>query len=110
MALPTVPPAATWTLQPDYCYTLVGGGDVQTVVGKPVVITWTPIATVPNYMITVRHPGGGIMFIQVVRGESLQLSGDLFTVAGAYGWEAWPLDEAGQRICFPVSGEIVVSF
>jgi hypothetical protein len=108
---PTLGPAPTWTAQPAYCYTLnVAGTNPQIKPGDSVTINWVPIAGINNYEFTVRHPGGGVIFQQAVTGASIDLPGNLFTVAGAYGWDVHPLDDSGQPICFPVSGEIIVSF
>lgn len=109
--VPTMPPAPTWTAHPDYCLALtVVGGDLATRVGVAVTVRWTPIAEFGDYLVIVRHPGGGIIYSEAVAGDTLRLSGDLFNVAGAYGWEVWPLDDAGNRACYAVGGEIVVSF
>jgi len=109
--VPTLPPAPTWTPQPAYCRTLaVVGGDLATRVGVAVTVRWTPIAEFSDYLVIVRHPGGGIVHSEAVAGDTLRLPGDLFSVAGAYGWEVWPLDAAGNRACYAVGGEIIVSF
>ncbi|MCZ7538492.1 MAG: hypothetical protein M5U29_00920 [Anaerolineae bacterium] len=108
---PTLPPAPTWTAHPDYCLGLtVVGGDLATRVGVAVTVRWTPIAEFSDYLVIVRHPGGGIVHSEAVAGDMLRLPGDLFSVAGAYGWEVWPLDAAGNRTCFAVGGEIIASF
>lgn len=108
---PTLPPAPTWTAQPDYCFALkVVGGDLATRAGVAVTVRWTPIAEFSDYLVIVRHPGGGIIYSGPASGGAHLLPGDLFSVAGAYGWEVWPLDAAGNRACFAVGGEIIVSF
>lgn len=108
---PTLGPAPTWTAQPEYCYTLgVVGTNPHIKPDESVTISWAPIAGIENYQVTVRHPGGGVILQQAVKGSSLELPGSLFTVAGAYGWDVRPLDNSGQPICFPVSGEIIVLF
>jgi hypothetical protein len=107
----TLAPAPTWTAQPDYCYTLKPLGDnPQITIGQPATVSWSPIAGFDNYWVTVRHPGGGIILQEPVQGASVELPGSLFTVSGAYGWDVRPLDDSGLPICFPVSGEIMVSF
>ncbi|MEW6579110.1 MAG: hypothetical protein AB1435_07940 [Chloroflexota bacterium] len=108
---PTLPPAPTWTTHPDYCLALtVVGGDLATRAGVAVTVRWTPIAEFSDYLVIVRHPGGGIVYSQTATGGAHTLPGDLFTVTGAYGWEVWPLDAAGNRACYAVGGEIIVSF
>jgi hypothetical protein len=110
-ANPTLAPAPTWTQQPDYCYTLQAVGENPHItIGESTTVSWSPIVGIDNYEVTVRHPGGGVVLQQAVTGSSIDLPGDLFTVAGAYGWDVHPLDASGQPICFPVSGEIIVSF
>jgi hypothetical protein len=73
-------------------------------------VSWSPIAGFDNYWVTVRHPGGGVILQEAVQGGSVELPGSLFTVSGAYGWDVRPRDDSGLPICFPVSGEIIVSF
>ena len=109
--VPTLPPAPTWTTHPDYCFALtVVGGDLATRAGVAVTVRWTPIAEFNDYVVIVRHPGGGIIYTGTATGGTLLLPGDLFTVAGAYGREVWPLAAAGNRTCFAVCREITVSF
>ena len=104
--VPTLPPAPTWTTHPDYCFALtVVGGDLATRAGVAVTVRWTPIAEFSDYVVIVRHPGGGIIYSGTATGGTLLLPSDLFTVAGAYGWEVWPLDAAGNRTCFAVGGD-----
>ncbi len=108
---PTLPPAPTWTAQPEYCAALAApDGEYETTAGDPVEVTWTPIPQFSHYQLEVRHPGGGVIFSQPVTGSSYTLSGDLFVIASVYGWEVWPLDDSGNKVCYPVSGEILVSF
>ncbi len=108
---PTLPPAPTRTLQPDYCYELQAvSGSMETRAGVPVIVRWNPIPRYSSYLVIVRHPGGGVIYTEPAEGGQHELSGDLFRTAGAYGWEIWPLDDAGNRACFPISGEIIVRF
>lgn len=108
---PTLPPAATFTPLPDYCYELTPiTGNVRMQIGQSVTVQWIPIGGITSYYLDVRHPGGGIVLEATVLATSYEIPADTFTVAGAWGWEVWALDEAGNRICFSISGEIIMSF
>lgn len=108
---PTLPPAPTWTALPDYCYELtVIGGDTDIRVNTSVTLRWTPIAGFSDYLVLVYFPGGSLAYQQVVKGTEHTVPGEIFRLAGAYGWEIWPLGPQGERLCFPAGGEIVVSF
>lgn len=108
---PTVSPAPTWTPQPEYCYELAPiGGDQEILAEQSVVITFEPIPRFADYLVEIRHPGGGVTHSGFATGGSYQVPGDVFRVAGVYGWEVRPLDENGNIACFPISGEIIVKF
>jgi len=108
---PTLPPAPTWTALPDYCYELtVIGGDTDIRTGTSITLRWTPISGFSDYLLLVYVPGGGVTYQQVVKGTEHTVPGEVFRVAGAYGWEIWPLTAQGERTCFPAGGEIVVRF
>ncbi|MBI5958165.1 MAG: hypothetical protein HY866_05500 [Chloroflexi bacterium] len=109
---PTDPPAATWTPQPDYCYTLqIVSEDVRISVGQDVEVSWIPIERYPDYLFSVRNPSGEIVFQEIVKGKTTMLiPGKTFTNAGGYAWEVWPLDEQGNQTCFSTSRDIIVSF
>ena len=108
---PTLPPAPTQTAQPDYCYDLQPVvGELETRAEVGVTLRWTPIERYTRYLVIVRHPGGGVIYTETAEGSTHDVPGDLFNTAGAYGWELWPLDGDGNRVCFPVSGEIIVRF
>ena len=109
--LATKPAAPTWTPQPEECYNLRPLVEDQAVfVGMSATISWAPVTGYDNYLIEVRHPGGGISHSSFVKGTSYEIPSDVFSVAGAFGWEVWAVRESGERVCFPSSGEIVVSF
>ena len=109
--VPTLPPAPTWTAQPDYCRELmVLTPEIEIGAQQPVEVSWQPIPQFSLYQLEVRHPGGGIIFSEPVAGSTFTLPGSLFTYASVYGWDVWPLDDNGNKVCFPASGEIIVSF
>lgn len=107
--LPTLPPAPTWTMQPDYCFALTTvGGDLTTRPGIAVTARWTPIEQFSDYLVLLWRPDGSLAHSQTVTGGSHTLPGDLFTTPGVYSWELWPLDKDGNRACFVIGGEVIV--
>ncbi len=115
-AVPTSSPAPTWTPLPSFtplpaiCAQLTAiGEDSSTKVGQALLVQWTPIPGIETYRIDLRHPGGGLVMTQLVAGTSFEFSGDLFTVAGAYGWSVSPLDSTGEDTCYPTGAEIIVT-
>ena len=109
--LPTGSPAPTWTPQPEYCYELQAiGGDIRSYVGHAVTLAWKPISVFDNYLVEVRHPGGSVVHSAIAPGGSYEIPGEVFTQANVYGWEVSAVDENGNRVCFPISGEIITSF
>lgn len=108
---PTLPPAPTWTALPEYCYELtVIGGDTEMRVNTRITLRWTPISGFSDYLVLVYYPGGVLAHQQLVKGTEYTVPGEIFGSAGVYGWEIWPINEQGERVCFPAGGEIVVSF
>jgi len=108
---PTLGPAATWTPQPEWCYALqITSEDLHIRTNTPVDVSWTPIPGYDTYQLNVYNPSGGLAFQQAVTGTSYTLPGKIFINAGGYGWEVWPLNEQGQRICFSAGRDIVVDF
>ena len=109
---PTAAPLGpTWTPQPDYCYDLVPRStDINILVGESVTIRWDTIGVIDNYLVTVRHPGGVLVFSRITEQDMMIFPSSVFDQAVAYGWQVQPLDAAGQPTCFPISGEIIVTF
>ncbi|MBN2303868.1 MAG: hypothetical protein JXQ72_05295 [Anaerolineae bacterium] len=113
---PAVQPTAgpTWTPQPDWCYELASiSEDFRIQAGQPVTLSWQPVtssAVVTHYVVKVRHPGGADVWAEITADSTIGLPGDIFNQAVAYGWQIQPLDGDGEPVCFPISGEIVVSF
>ena len=108
-ALATLPPAPTWTMQPDYCFALTTvGGDLTTRPGLAVTVRWTLVEEFSDYLVLLWHPDGSLIYSQTVTGGSHTLPGDLFAAAGVYSWELWPLDKDGNRACFVIGGEVIV--
>ncbi len=105
VAVPTQPAV------PDYCFEfdVLSEGTIQIQTGESARIAWQPIAPYPNYEVSLWPPSGDAQIREVVQGGSYTFSGELFSAAGVYGWEVWPLDDAGERVCRGLSGEIVVS-
>ncbi len=107
--LPTLPPAPTWTMQPDYCFALTTvGGDLTTRPGLAVTVRWTPVEEFSDYLVLLWRPDGSLAYSQTVTGGSHTLPGDLFSTVGVYSWELWPLDKDGNRACFVIGGEVIV--
>lgn len=105
---PTFPTA---TPQPDWCYELIPiSEDFRIQAGQPVTLTWESIPQMERFLVEVRHPGGFRVFSDITTENSYQVPGDTFQQAVAYGWQVLPLAEDGTGICFPISGEIVVTF
>ncbi len=108
---PTLGPAATWTPQPEWCYELqITSEDAHIRRNTPVGISWTPIAGYGSYQLNVYNPSGMLALQEVVNGTSYTLPASIFTSTGGYGWEVWPLNDQGERICFPAGRDIVVDF
>ncbi len=108
---PTLPLAPTWTAQPEYCSQLqITSPDTRITVGQSVQVSWIPIPQISTYALDVRIPSGDIAYQENVTGSSATLPGSIFTLAGGYSWEVWPLDANGQKICYPASRDIIVSF
>ncbi len=105
VAVPTQPAV------PDYCFEfdVLSEGTIQIKIGEPVLIAWQPVERYPNYEVSLWPPTGDSQIREVVQGSSYSFAGELFSVAGVYGWEVWPLDDAGEHVCRGLSGEIVVS-
>ncbi len=103
---PTKPASA-----PDYCFEfdVLSEGTTHIKTGESVLIAWQPIEQYPDYEVSLWPPSGDAQIREVVQGGSYAFAGELFSVAGVYGWEVWPLDENGQHVCRGLSGEIVVS-
>ena len=96
---------------PDYCFEfdVLSEGTIQIKAGEPVLIAWQPIERYPNYEVSLWPPSGDSQIRDVVQGGSYAFPGEYFSAAGVYGWEVWPLDDAGEHVCRGLSGEIVVS-
>jgi hypothetical protein len=108
---PTLGPAATWTPQPDWCYALqITSEDSHIRINTPVDVSWTPIPGYDTYQLNVYNPSGALALQEVVTGTSYTLPGKIFINAGGYGWEVWPLNAQGERICFSAGRDIIVEF
>jgi hypothetical protein len=104
------PPVLTATPIPQDCFNLKAlTAEVRILVKQPARIAWNPVPHTDSYQVIVNHPGGEEIFNSVIPSPSIVLTGDLFKTLGAYGWQVWPVNDAGDRVCFPVSGEIIVS-
>ena len=105
VAVPTQPSV------PDYCFEfdVLSEGTMHIKQGESALIAWQPIEQYPNYEVSLWPPTGDSQIREVVQGGSYAFDGQLFSVAGVYGWEVWPLDEAGEHVCRGLSGEIIVS-
>lgn len=108
---PTLGPAATWTPLPDYCSELqISSEDSRIRTGTSVAVSWTPISGYNTYQLNVYNPSGQLAFQATVTGNSFTLPGSIFVNAGGYGWEVWPLNAQGERICYPAGRDIIVDF
>ncbi len=110
-AMPTPTRIAPTSSLPDYCFEfdVLIEGTIQAKIGEPVLIAWQPVEHYPNYEVSLWPPSGDSQIREVVQGGSYSFAGELFSVAGVYGWEVWPLDDAGEHVCRGLSGEIIVS-
>lgn len=105
------PPAPTWTPQPDWCYEIQSiSEDFRIRAGESVTIEWQPVPNVASFRIEIRHPGGMVVFGDITVETQFEVPGSYFNQAVAYGWQVQPLDADGEPVCFPISGEVVVSF
>lgn len=107
---PTVTEVQPTSSLPEECFELNAlQSDQEIMVGEPVAISWTPVPGLGHYLVELYDGLGVLVLSEIVRDTTFALPGELFSRPGVYGWEVTPVFEDGERTCFGIAGEIIVS-
>jgi hypothetical protein len=69
---------------------------------------WTPINGAQLYRLALRMSNGFVVNENIYVAEnSYNFPPDLFVEGQSYGWDVYPINNAGDQMCFAVGAELI---
>ena len=79
-------------------------------VGEDVPVYWTPVEGAEVYSVSLTGEDGNVIFTDYTAETGYVFASDLFEDGALYGWQAHPVDNLGQQMCFARGAELFPEF